>query len=182
MQGSEAQDVVKRLSRLFLRYPSMRLPDEQLEATMAAYAADLVKYPLWAIDTACKRFIAGMEDGSKVFVPSSAQLAIACDSALAGFRVELKKLDQVLNADVYREPSAEERAKVRAEFQKLVEELQLNMDPRDKAPERSRPMTKAEAEAALERALINPLPAPQLSDELRARLGLTTPESKGEAA
>lgn len=176
---SQPQDVVKRLSRLFMRFPSTRIAENQIEATMAAYASDLVMYPLWAIDVACRQIIAGLDGGSKAFLPSSTELQAACERAVAPTRLEARQLTRVLNADVYCEPTPEERAKVAAEFQALVQKLKLNMDPRDNAKP-SRPLTRHEAEAALERAKINPVPAPAFSEGLRQHLGLAELE-KGAA-
>jgi hypothetical protein len=59
----------------------------------------------------------------------------------------------------------------------LVEELKLNVDPRDEAAKAGRRvLTRDEAEAALERAKANPS-APPMSEALRARLGLAVDEA-----
>ena len=180
MGGSNPHDVVKRVARLFMRFPSTRFPDGMAEATTAAYAADLACFPLWAIDEACLAVIGGRTDTSKAFAPSSIEMREACHKAMDPIRAEFADLRNVLSADIYHEPTPEERAKVAAEFQALVQELKLNMDPRDNAKP-SRPLTRHEAEAALERAKINPVRAPAFSDGLRQHLGLPERE-KGEAA
>jgi hypothetical protein len=59
LTASDPRDVVKRVARLFMRFPSTRLPEGHAEAVMAAYAADLASFPLWAIDKAFLAVIAG---------------------------------------------------------------------------------------------------------------------------
>lgn len=179
MGVSDPRAVVQRISRLFMRFPSTRL-DGNAEETMAAYAADLSGYPLWVIDAACKKVIAGQGEVSRAFAPSSIELRAICEREYGWARAELAMTRNILDAEIYREPTQEERAKVIAEFQRLVQELKLNEDPISK--NKSRPLTKAEAEAALERALINPMPAPMFSPALRAVLGLEEAVSQGEAA
>lgn len=176
ISSSDPRDVVKRVARLFMRFPSTRLPEGQAEAMMAAYAADLSGFPLWAIDAACLAVIGGRADVSKSFAPSSIELREACVKAMAPVHVEIAELRKVLDAEIYHEPGPDEKARVQAMFRDLVDELKLNVDPRDHVPKAQRPLTRAEAEAALERAKENPS-APAMSDALRARLGLQDREA-----
>lgn len=173
---SEPRDIVERVARLFMRFPSSRLPDDVAKATLAAYAHDLALFPLWAIDTAFLAVIAGQADTSKAFAPSSIELRKACEKAMQPVYEELAELTRILNAEVYREPTPDEKARVQALFDDLRDELKMNVDPRDDAAKAGRRvLTRAEADAALERAKANPS-APPMSDALRARLGLRVDE------
>lgn len=168
-----AQAIAARVARLFLRFPSSRLTDATAEATVAAYAQDLEPFPLWAIDQA---MMAAIQKGG-AFAPSSPELRKACDQAVAETRTEAADIFAVLSAEVYHEPTAEERAKSRAKFDALISELEL-MAPNDRwrlRPAGSRPLssvTPAEATDALEAMKADPQPAPPLSDALRAKMGL----------
>lgn len=181
-QRSDPRSIVQRIARLFMRFPSTRLPDGTAETTMAAYAADLASFPMWAIEEACLVFIKGQGEGSKAFAPSSAELRIMCERAMWPVRHELNDITNVLNAEVYSEPTPEVRAKILAEFRELVDELKLNVDPRDKSPAKSRPLTKDEAQAALDR-IDATQPLPKLSEATLGKLGIRpAPEPSAEAA
>lgn len=149
---------------------------------MAAYAADLAHFPLWAIDAGCMAVIGGKTDGSKAFAPSSLELRDACAKAIEPVRQEIAEIGSVLDAEVYHEPTVAEREKIHAEFRKLVEDLKLNVDPRDKAQKGAfRVLTRDEAQAALDRAAAAKRPLPQMSSELREKMGLE-PAASTEAA
>lgn len=171
--SSDPRAVAKRIARLFARFPSSKVNDANIEATIAIYAGDLAVFPMWAIDAACISVITGQE-GSATFLPSSIELRKACQRAMYSVHDELSDLERVLDADVYHEPTPEERAKTLADFRVLVDELKLNVDPRDKAPAKWRPPTKDEAQAALDR--VDPTrPLPKLSEKALATLGIRPP-------
>lgn len=178
---TDPREIVERIARLFMRFPSSRLPDDVAKATLSAYAQDLSGFPLWAIDRAFMAVISGQAGGSKAFVPSSLELRAACDKAMQPIRDEVADISKILDAETYREPTADEKARVAAQFRELVDELKLNVDPRDKA-KGHRTLTKPEAQAALDRALADPQPAPAFSSSLRAKLGIQSEQREGEAA
>lgn len=167
------QAIARRVARLFLRFPSSRLTDANSEATVAAYAADLSKFPLWAIDQA---MLEAIQKGG-AFAPSSPDLRAMCERVMRRTAEEAADIRAVLTADVYREPSDEEREKIKAGFDALVADLELRA-PFDRWSLRkpgSRPVssiTPAEARDALEAMKEDPQPAPPLSGALRAKLGL----------
>ena len=166
------------MARLFLRFPSSRLTDATAEATIAAYTQDLERFPLWAIDEA---MMAAIQKGG-AFAPSSPELRKACERAVAGLRSEAADIRAVLNAQVYRELTPEERAKGLAMFREVVAELKL-LEPfggTAKRPYSS--ITQPEAENALERleAEWANKPRPMLSDA--ARKATSLPPAKEFAA
>jgi len=165
------QAIARRVARLFLRFPSSRLTDANSEATVAAYAADLSKFPLWAIDQAMMDAIT--KGGS--FAPSSPELRAMCERALSRWSMEAADIRAVLTADVYHEQTDAERAKVKEGFDALVADLGLREDPWLLRAPGKRPyssVTPAEAVDALEAMKANPEPPPALSPALRAHMGL----------
>jgi hypothetical protein len=165
---SDKAMVAARVTRMFLRFPSSRGADP--EATVAAYATDLCRFPLWAVDRGLAAIISG-KSGAGSFVPSSVECQAACERELAPFRNELADLTAILDAAVYREAPDYERARVIREFDALVKELKLR-DPHDPARRNPNQMTREEAQARLEAQLMDPKPTPAMSHRLREQLGL----------
>jgi hypothetical protein len=171
-----AATIAGRVARLFLRFPSSRLTDATAEATIAAYAQDLEQFPLWAVDQA---MLEAIRKGG-AFAPSSPELRKACERAVASSRAEAAEIRAVLHADVYREPSADERERARAGFEELIADLKLREDNHGFKRPDQRPLSRPEAQAWLERYAADPPPLPMLSDSARKSLGL--PAKEGAAA
>jgi hypothetical protein len=162
------QTIAGRVARLFLRFPSSRLTDATAEAVVAAYAADLEPFPLWAIDQA---MLEAIRKGG-AFAPSSPELRKACERAVAASRVEAGEIKAVLNAEVYHEPSADEREKGLAMFREVIAELKLCEQFGGPVKRPISHVSRPEAEAALERLKANPPALPKLSDATRRAMGL----------
>jgi hypothetical protein len=162
---------------MFLRFPSSRLTDATAEATIAAYAQDLEPFPVWAIDQA---IITAIEKGG-AFAPSSPELRKACDRAVAASRVEAAEIKAVLNAAVFREPSAAERARGLAMFREVIADLELNEPFGNVAKRPLSSINRPEAESALERLRADPTPCPKLSDAARKSMGLPPRDANADA-
>jgi hypothetical protein len=120
-----------RVARMFLRFPSSA--KSVTEETIRAYAFDVAKFPLWAVEAAIQRVIA--DPSPKDFAPSSPVLQGECRFVMRPFAEELAQISIVLDADVYHEPSDDERARIKAGFDKLIADLRLRepFDNRAKA-------------------------------------------------
>lgn len=167
--------IAARVARLFLRFPSSRLSDANAEATMAAYAMDLAPFPIWAID---KAIIAAIEKGG-AFAPSSPELRAGAERAMDNIRCEAADIRAVLDAEVYHEQSEDERSKVKAAFETLVDELQLRQ-PYDGMKRPASQISRPEANSWLERYAAEKPALPKLSDALRSKLSLS--DRKEDAA
>ena len=157
--------IASRIARLFFRYPSFRVNDSNAEAMVATYAADLQDFPMWAIDLALMDAIA---KGGE-FAPSSPSLRSRCQHIMAKVRNEIADLKAVLDAEVYREKTAEEKAEITRQFRELAKELGMTDDMR-KGSGVPGILTEDEAKAWLERYEANPPPVPMFSDAMKAKL------------
>jgi hypothetical protein len=170
---SDVRVIASRIARLFFRYPSFRVTDSNAEAMVATYAADLQHFPMWAIDQA---LMAAVERGGE-FAPSSPSLRAACENIIAQVRNEIADIRAVLDAEIYREPSAEEKAEIVEQFHALAKELGMRDEWRSGSGVKGIP-TEAEAKSWLERYEAKPPPVPTLSDALRVKLGLLPPDEQ----
>lgn len=171
-----------RVARLFARYPSANNLDPAV--TLAAYTADLSRFPIWAIDEAILTILRHGAN-NPAFPPSSTELVQACEQAMKPVIAERQSLKKLLNADVYHEPSDSERARVKAEFEKLRRELNLNQDFRTVLPDArnancDQKIVRAQIEAELES--LKAKPVPKLSPEALATLGIRPKPASEEAA
>jgi hypothetical protein len=165
---TSAATIAGRVARLFLRFPSSRLTDATAEATIAAYAQDLEPFPVWAIDQAMLQAI--RRGGA--FAPSSPELRRACEMVVSSFRSEAAEIRAVLHADVYREPTADERERAQLGFEKLIADLKLREDFHGFKRPDQRPLSRPEAQEWLERYACSAPPLPQLSPAARKSIGL----------
>jgi hypothetical protein len=166
--------IAARVSRLFLRFPASGQADD---AQVAAYVADLVMLPLWAIDKGILRAIA---KGGQ-YAPSSPILRQLCEDELAPIRAEAAAIKAVLEAQVYHEPTETEREEINRRFQELLGNLKLNAPLDPMRPKEQRPPTRKEAEEWLEREKATPR-CPDPSPALRAILGLPEMQRQEDAA
>lgn len=162
---SDVRVIASRIARLFFRYPSFRLNDSNAEAMVATYAADLQHFPMWAIDLALMDAIA---KGGE-FAPSSPSLRARCEHIMAKVRNEAADLKAVLDAEIYREKTADEKAEIVRQFRELAKELGMSDDSRRGSGVPGIP-TQDEAKSWLERYEAKPPPVPKFSDALRAKL------------
>ena len=125
MAASDPRAVVARVARFFLRFPGSSRT-ENAEGVAAAYAADLSRFPLWAIDAGMMAVITSQGHAAAQFAPSSPVLQDAVRKAMVHASDELSDLGRVLDADVYHEPSAEERERILAGYKELLTSLRWN--------------------------------------------------------
>ena len=146
-----------------LRFPSSaNAPD--MAARITVYVSDLSEFPMWAITKA-------IEAHSRAqFAPSSALLVDAARSAKADVVDEGLKIDRLLRAEVRAEQSPADRAMVERGYRDLVDKLREN-EPFDMhAKPQGRPLTRQEAEQAVDAMKAAPVDLPPLSEAARAVL------------
>jgi len=132
----------------------------------ATYTGMLDQFSAAVVEAACKAIIRRGDQ----FVPSAGAIFAMCETQLAqhpGLRPPKAQAPRI--AAPATSPADQERMK--AGFAKILEELRASSDPPVKRE--GKPMseiTKPEAEAALERMLVDLQPLPQLSERLRATI------------
>lgn len=175
LSPAEPAAVIGRILRLMMRYPSSSsMSDARTDETAKAYARDMAKYPLWAIDAAC---IAAIGLGEQ-FMPSAPVIAGLAEKQVAPIRAELSAITRIIGAGVRAEPDEGSREQMRAAMAALRNDLAQACEPSVK---RERPPTRQEAIEWLAERQAEPMPPPPMSDELRTLMGLL-PVSKSEAA
>lgn len=166
LHPADPRSAAGRVLQLMVRYPSTAaLSTGRTDEMVKAYGRDLSRFPLWAIDAAC---IATIRGGG-AFMPSAPELAAACEREIYAMRSELATISRALDAAVYSETGDEERARMKAAFKALAEEIGLSSDPRVTHPRQ--PTRQEAAEWIAEAKEAGPQPPPQISGELRAKIG-----------
>lgn len=155
---------------MFYGFPNLKIPEDEAKRTAAVYVSQLREFPEWAIKKACEQILQDKVSGrSPDFAPSIATLVGLCRGFVRDLQEERARLAAIIDADVYHAPSDDERAAVKAKFEALVADLKL------RAPfTRSAPDTGPLDPVEVERRLIDERdarPAPELSNELRGKLG-----------
>jgi hypothetical protein len=112
--------IASLVAGMFLRFPPAGQVSDT-EGRIAAYVADLQPFPIWAIE----RAIAGLKGP---WAPAANILVDAVRNVLIPTREERAKIRRLLTADVYHVPSAEERARIKAQFDELLAELHTHSE------------------------------------------------------
>ena len=128
-------------------FPSIRQADDDARGLVAAYIATVDEFAPWVVDQACRQWSgdARREGRTLAFPPSAAELWELCGRIAGRFIRERAKLQHALTAITY--PSdGKEHARIVMGFDTLREHLAARIEDNKR-----RPMTPAEARAALER-------------------------------
>lgn len=112
LAGAGPDTVARIIAPLLMWYASKPLDEAERRSVIRMYQQALGNYPRWAIEQAVGAFNQGRLKGSTEFAPKPATLAQACGEIVHGFQLEQHRIRQILEAEVYREPTPEERARV----------------------------------------------------------------------
>ena len=179
LHGAQDDEIRTLIAAMFMGFPTLKMGPEDARKTAAVYVSQLREFPAWAIKAGCERILQDKISGrSSDFAPSIATLVGVVREQVKDLQSEGIKLKALLAADVYRAPTDEERAAVKAKFDELLAELRLN-EPFQKSASLNTPLDPAAVEARLtaERDTLPPaMPGPLLC----AALGLRT--ASAEAA
>ncbi len=85
---------------------------EETRQQVAIYAAELARFPPFAVAAALRAY----RDSGERFRPALGDLISKASAARRAAEAEAREIAQVLAARVYREPSPEERRRVAARF------------------------------------------------------------------
>lgn len=164
------------VAAMFLGFPNLKISPDDAKKTAALYVSQLRDFPAWAVKKACENVLQDRVSGrSPDFAPSVATIAGICRDHVRDLAEENGRLAAIIGADVYHVPSDDERARVKAGFEKLIAELRLNEPfapnkPSDAYQQLDPDAARAAAESRLSE--LAAAPAPALSPALRATMGL----------
>ncbi len=114
------------VAAMFLGFPTLRMGPDEAKRTAMLYVSQLREFPAWAVKKACENILQDKVSGrSADFAPSVAVVVAECRALVKDLWTERNKLASVLDADVYHEPTADERQAVKDGFDKLIADLKL---------------------------------------------------------
>jgi hypothetical protein len=102
-------------------YGTKSMTDGEKRGTLRMYGDALRNFPEWAITETLLRFNRGGFDQDE-FAPKPATIAKVCSEICAVHHDERAKIQRLLTAEVYHEPTAEERERVAGGLQALAKE------------------------------------------------------------
>lgn len=158
--------------------------EETQQLQRAAYLSTLTKYPAWAVEEACARFL-GADVGEGIHAPKPGEIAAVCRKLIAEAQYERAKINAVLDAEVYVPPTEAERAEIAKAMEDFASDMakaarnpaptQAGSDAADRA--------KALADLAARKAKREAEDQSSLSEQLRAgREPFEASERGGKAA
>lgn len=166
---SPSETVKRRLSKLFLMFPVAGQNAEMIDATLDAYAGVMSAFPLWAVDSACRKVIAS----GATFRPSAPEMRTLAEKECAPVYQEAEALHDILTAEVYEELDKNERERVKSGFKDLLADLTKHTNPDGFRKTKSECLRDVEAGFPSMREPIAP------SDRIARSLGLT-PDARAE--
>lgn len=178
-----ADSLLAELTAMF-RVMAMRGGDEQeLEAVIRVYLADVQDLPHFAVARACQAFRRGDVGGGK-FAPTPGELRAQAKTYINPWTDERARLMRILGAKVLPPvaPESEERKQAAlAHMRETAEMLKASTERQTPRRESYRPPTVREAQEWLDRYQEASAPLPKLSPAARKATGLP-PEQSGEVA
>lgn len=182
MHPAADHEIGTLIAAMFLGFPTLRLGPDEARRTAQLYVSQLREFPAWAVKRACERILQDKVSGRNPdFSPSVAVVVAECRELVRDLQAEKVKLARVLDADVYHEPTADEKAAVKAGYEKLIADLRLN-DPFAPSAKGAASLTRDESAARLEALKECPEPLPAMSPGLAKLMGLSPAASMPGAA
>ncbi|WP_449411067.1 hypothetical protein [Methylobacterium komagatae] len=157
--------------------------EETQQLQRAAYLSTLTKYPAWAVEEACARFL-GADVGEGIHAPKPGEIAAVCRKLIAEAQYERAKINAVLDAEIYVPPTDAQRAEVA----KAMEDFAAGMAKAARNPDPTPAGTDAAeraahlADLAARKAKREAEEQSSLSAQLKAGKEPFEIERKGEAA
>lgn len=90
-------NIIKKITVLRQGFPTGR--DTDVGTVLKLYVEVLKVYPEWAIGQACRQYLNG-EVGDGKFAPTPPEMAKQCSALMVSHRVQLVKINRILNAEV----------------------------------------------------------------------------------
>lgn len=140
LTAAEPEAISRCITSLGVVLPSRSTNAEAAKMELALTVEALKAFPEWAVANVCRRYLDGRL-GNGRYAPTPPELAKACRELIAPFQAEAAKIQRILNAQVYREPTEEERARVQAKVDEL--KRSFTSAPGDDDSEPNHPQNKA---------------------------------------
>lgn len=141
------------------------LGEEAMKLAKRGFILVLGKYPTWAVVEAAMRFLDGRA-GNKTYAPTAAEMAEVCRGLISQDLAERARINAILDAEVYHQPSEEDRAAIAARHAEFVAQTAARARmPTKPAPEPPKPYRD-----------------PRAMEELAARTARRQAEERAEAA
>jgi hypothetical protein len=180
MRPATHDEVSTWITRLIAGFGGPNLNREEAQASVTLYSVLLDGLPVWAIKKAVLAYLKGtVAREDQRFAPTPPEFCRVVRGYTDEFAVEMAKLRKVLDATVYVEPSAEQKARVDAVMSDHLRALKASgtilerdadgrLTPRGREALAERVVREARAAAAAQRKSDAPRPAdvppPELSD------------------
>lgn len=94
LRPADDMEIIQRVTKLALRFPSTRVPDEA--GTTQAYCEELREYPLWAIDEGIRTVCSSRKGTAAAFLPSAPEIVEAAREARGPVYGERVLVGQIL--------------------------------------------------------------------------------------
>lgn len=117
LKGGDAESIGEMISAMMLGF-QRNAAERDAKKTVALYVSQLQVFPNWAVKRACEDALRNGGD----FSPTVPSMVKRCQSATLEMRADLVRMRRLLNADVYREPTPEERAVIAKRFKTILSE------------------------------------------------------------
>jgi hypothetical protein len=124
-------------------FPAANDGYENAMMTVNLYVAALKSFPEWVVNDACRKALTGTLGANPGFAPTPPQLAQACREIAGPYMAERGKVEAILNAEVAKHTTAEDRARAVARW----EAMRPSFTAKENAPSKETP------EQALERLM-----------------------------
>lgn len=123
-QPATEREIGAWVARLFAGLGHAKADVDEAQRKLETYIAVLRGAPLWALREAVLGFLRGSVPGQgREFAPPTAALQAEIVRLTLPFRQERAKIRAVLAADVYREPTDEEKARVHERMRQIMADL-----------------------------------------------------------
>lgn len=125
------------------------LPDEDAEGFALNYIEALEGMPVWAVEKGFKIVMRGADGRANLnYIPTPPEFTATVAKLVNPLRAERLTIHRILEADVYTEPTEEERARVKERLSKMV----AGMAARAEADERAEKEAEFRKREAIEEA------------------------------
>jgi hypothetical protein len=135
LKPADESAIKRSVATMRAAFPAANDGHENAMLTVNLYVAALKGFPEWAINDACRKALTGTLGANPSFAPTAPQLAQACREAAGPYMNERSKIETILNAEIAKHTTVEDRARAVARW----EALRPSLTAKENAPVRETP-------------------------------------------